>query len=165
MIHRKLFDRFQNLEGQIFVDLCAGSGLIGMEAASRGAVKVFLNENNQKAFLVLKENFNQLKSKFPSFKNHIEIEISRLDCCRWLKEKTDHLSSENVIVFLDPPYDKIETYNQSIVLLEEKLFRGELWLQSDRFHMDQINPLLEKWVSVKKISHGDNLVEILSLKD
>ena len=46
MLRRKIFDSHQNLEGFFFVDACAGTGAVGIEAFSRGAQKSYFFENN-----------------------------------------------------------------------------------------------------------------------
>jgi 16S rRNA (guanine966-N2)-methyltransferase len=53
LLKRRLFDFYQNLNGHYFIDLCAGSGSIGIEAASRGAYPVLLVESNPKAYKVI----------------------------------------------------------------------------------------------------------------
>jgi 16S rRNA (guanine966-N2)-methyltransferase len=35
LLKRKIFDAIQNFDGKIFIDACAGSGAIGLEAWSR----------------------------------------------------------------------------------------------------------------------------------
>ena len=46
----------QNLDGWHCLDLFAGSGILGFEAASRGAAEVELIENNPKTFKRLRDN-------------------------------------------------------------------------------------------------------------
>ena len=44
MLKRRVFDFFQRMDDKIFIDLCAGSGAVGLEAWSRGAQK-FISTN------------------------------------------------------------------------------------------------------------------------
>ena len=44
LLKRKLFDSHQTWEAVNFIDLCAGSGSVGLEAWSRGAKSVCLVE-------------------------------------------------------------------------------------------------------------------------
>jgi 16S rRNA (guanine966-N2)-methyltransferase len=44
------------IEGANFVDLCAGSGAVGIEALSRGAASVTFIESSRKAAAVISEN-------------------------------------------------------------------------------------------------------------
>lgn len=93
------------IEGARFLDLCAGTGAIGMEAISRGAAHVTFVDRSRRACALIEENLDIL---------HIP------------EEQTDvhALSAENFtgrqheagwdIVFFDPPYDT--DYN--VVLFE-----------------------------------------------
>ena len=79
--------------GKRFLDLFGGTGQIGIEAASRGASKVIIVENNREAFDVIKRNIKKLKDKFKIeavFLNSVDFLVST-------KEVVD-------IAFLDPPY-------------------------------------------------------------
>jgi 16S rRNA (guanine(966)-N(2))-methyltransferase RsmD len=82
----------QDLGGLDCLDLFAGSGILGFEAASRGADYVALVESSRSAFSVLKKHADG-------------FECPRLElfCCDALKFVP---SSERRfdIVFLDPPY-------------------------------------------------------------
>ena len=164
MIHRKLFDRLQNLEGYVFYDLCAGSGLVGFEALSRGAAQVILNEIHPKVFPVLKSNFQTIQKKFPQFELDEKTLLKKGDCVRLLSDQKLKLSESSTIVYLDPPYDQIEIYRESLSVLSEGKFSGELWLHTDKHHLKRLDSLMNEWVEEKAISHGGNLVFLLSLK-
>ena len=56
-IKETLFNMLQNdVPGCYFLDLFAGSGQIGLEAISRGALYAVFIENNRKAMECIKEN-------------------------------------------------------------------------------------------------------------
>ncbi|WP_265947286.1 16S rRNA (guanine(966)-N(2))-methyltransferase RsmD [Dechloromonas sp. A34] len=85
----------QELDGWHCLDLFAGSGALGFEAASRGATRVVMIEQAPKVLAALQENAEILQ-------NPREIEIIRADAIQYLaspKAKFD-------LVFLDPPYNK-----------------------------------------------------------
>jgi len=50
----------QDMYGKRCLDLFAGSGALGMEAASRGAASVIMVEKNRTVFRVLQENIKKL---------------------------------------------------------------------------------------------------------
>jgi 16S rRNA (guanine966-N2)-methyltransferase len=56
IIRKSIYDRVGSLTGQHVLDLFAGSGILGFEAASRGAVSVTFVEVNKKAVSQLKKN-------------------------------------------------------------------------------------------------------------
>lgn len=83
------------LRNSIFLDLFSGSGNIAIEAYSRGAKEVYLNELNKISYKVIEENLNNL--------NILDIKKYNLDYLIFLKE----MKNNNVkfdIIFLDPPY-------------------------------------------------------------
>lgn len=76
------------------VDLFAGSGALGFEAASRGAAHVTLVETNKKAVQSLKKNCQIL--------NTSQIKIINLQAQKFLTINNQKFD----IVFLDPPFNK-----------------------------------------------------------
>jgi 16S rRNA (guanine(966)-N(2))-methyltransferase RsmD len=84
------------VEGSKVLDIFAGTGAYGLEAASRGANKIVLVENSSQAFKVLKSNISTI-AKFTKAK------ISPLfaDCFKCTK----NLNGETFdLIFADPPY-------------------------------------------------------------
>jgi len=78
--------------GKRCLDLFAGSGALGLEAASRGAAEVVMVENNRAAFKTLQENIGKLK--FDNIRLRCE---DGLNFARRAQEKFD-------VIFLDPPF-------------------------------------------------------------
>lgn len=76
------------------LDLFAGSGAFGIEAVSRGASKVCLNDIHNQAIKVIKENVNSLKDLTS------EVNITNKDYLSFLKDNKEVFD----VVFLDPPY-------------------------------------------------------------
>lgn len=85
----------QTLDGQYCLDLFAGSGALGFEAASRGAAKVVMVEMGGPVLAALNANAELINAKSV-------VEIKRADALQYLtstKAKFD-------LIFLDPPYYK-----------------------------------------------------------
>lgn len=74
------------------LDLYAGSGALGFEAASRGAKRVVQVENNPKACRKLRDNIAVLQAK--------QIEIMSMDVGVFLQGQSESFE----LVFLDPPF-------------------------------------------------------------
>ena len=84
----------QSLQGWRCVDAFAGTGALGLEAASRGAAQVQLCE--QEAGLV-----HQLKAQVERLKA-TTVQVQRTDGVAYLKQ----LGTASVdLIFLDPPFD------------------------------------------------------------
>src|SRR5687767_5614459 len=65
LLRRRPFDFRQDWDGWCFVDLCAGSGSMGLEAWSRGARQVLLVEAHPKVLDLLGRNLAALKERCP----------------------------------------------------------------------------------------------------
>ena len=85
----------QELDGERCLDLFAGSGALGFEAASRGAAQVVMVEQAPKVLAALQENAKMLH-------NPPEVEIIRGDALQYLSST----KSKFDLIFLDPPFKK-----------------------------------------------------------
>ena len=83
----------QSLEGQRCLDLFAGSGALGFEAASRGAARVLMVERSGRAVAQLKSNQTRLAAQ--------NIEIVEADALRLAASLPPNSFD---VVFLDPPF-------------------------------------------------------------
>ncbi len=98
-----------------FLDLCCGSGAVGLEAISRNAKKVFFVENNYQHLEILRKNIELLKVE-----NHTKILAENVKNLNSLNEDFD-------LIFLDPPYD--ENYQEIVEnLLEKKYLKPQTLL-------------------------------------
>ena len=77
------------------LDLFAGSGALGFEAASRQAAKVVMVEQDAKAIYALRQHRDNLAAS--------TVDIIHQDALSWLK-KTKPANNAFNIVFLDPPF-------------------------------------------------------------
>lgn len=128
LLRRKIFDAHQDMSGSVFIDCCAGSGAMGLEAASRGASKVVLIETSRQAIAKLKLNTRALQQRMPE----AQIELHTQACQKWMQKNLRSWAESKVVVFLDPPYEEKQTYLEVIQLVKELSWQGELWLESDR---------------------------------
>ncbi len=94
--------------GSRFLDVCAGSGAVGIEALSREAASATFIEIGRRACFVLEENLRALGIKD-------EAEIINRDAESALK-KLASLDRQFDIVFLDPPYAS-ELYSKVMSLM------------------------------------------------
>jgi 16S rRNA (guanine966-N2)-methyltransferase len=82
----------QELHGQHCLDLFAGSGALGFEAASRYAASVTLVEQNPAVHRALTENAALLKAQ--------QVRIQRMDALQFLAQDKQRFD----VIFLDPPF-------------------------------------------------------------
>ena len=116
-VRETLFNWLQfDIQGAQVVDLFAGSGSLGFEAASRGAQQVTLIEMDKAAARQLSQNVSRLSAP--------QINVVQQSALDWLKaESTQHTKLD--IVFIDPPFNK-SLVSPTLGALK----RGE-WLHSD----------------------------------
>jgi len=83
----------QDLPGWTCLDLFAGSGALGFEAASRGAGRVIMIERESKAISALEKNRTVLGAS--------QVDVLRTDALAWLANNRETFD----LVFVDPPFD------------------------------------------------------------
>lgn len=91
------------LHGMRVVDLYAGSGALGLEAASRGARVVTLVENSYGAAAMCRKNGAAVQRSAPKGTD-LKISISAQAVQSFLSTTKDGFD----VVFIDPPYDLSE---------------------------------------------------------
>jgi 16S rRNA (guanine(966)-N(2))-methyltransferase RsmD len=98
----------QRIRGKRFMDLCSGSGAVGIEALSRGAADVTFIEQSRRAHQIISEN---LRSCGIADSVHV---VNR-DVLTALKYFVSQALKFDIIYF-DPPYDS-EVYSPVLFLL------------------------------------------------
>jgi len=123
ILRRKIFDKFQDWENIFFMDLCGGSGALGLEALSRGACGLFYADNQTDVLKIFSKNVEKFKktfSKNPDFViDEKMISCHKMDLLKidsWLEMAIEKIliaqeKITQVFIFIDPPYDDINCYN------------------------------------------------------
>lgn len=106
-VRMSVFNTLQSLidfEGASFLDMYAGSGIMGLEALSRGFLSVTAIEKNPKATSIIKSNF----SKF----DHTPLLLTG-DSLK-IAPKLDKFD----VIYIDPPYFS-EVYEKSLQAVKD----------------------------------------------
>ena len=110
-VKEAMFSMIQGyIPNAIAVDVFAGTGSLGLEAASRGAKEVYLIDKSSTTFPLLKENVENLK--FGDFCHPLNMDS--YDALRLLAKKGKKFD----LIFIDPPYCK-EMIPEAIKLIKE----------------------------------------------
>jgi len=105
------------IEGARFLDLYAGSGAVGIEAASRGAERVVVVERAANALKVLRANLESL-----GLRGGVRVEA--VSVAAFLKKVRPESSGFAFdIMFMDPPYDAVDEYGLALGLLGKEASR------------------------------------------
>jgi 16S rRNA (guanine966-N2)-methyltransferase len=98
-------------EGKVWLDLCAGTGAVGIEALSRGAAKVYFVESSTSAASLIQHNLQSLGVE-------AGFEVLKEDVARALRQ----LEARGVtadFIFLDPPYRMEKVYARTLQQLSQ----------------------------------------------
>lgn len=107
LVRESLFNILRGVvEGAEVIDLFAGTGALGLEALSRGAVHAFFVERDRDSVNLIRRNIATLR-----FEDRAGVLAA--DAYRWIKSY-DPLSDEPVVLFLDPPYRDFENRPERI---------------------------------------------------
>lgn len=99
------------IESARFLDLYAGSGAVGIEAASRGAALVVLVERAVPALKVLRGNLEKL-----GLRGDVRVEAVSVGAfLRRVRPRNTDMRFD--VVFLDPPYQDADEYALALGLL------------------------------------------------
>ncbi|MBE7706785.1 MAG: 16S rRNA (guanine(966)-N(2))-methyltransferase RsmD [Cyanobacteria bacterium SIG30] len=96
---------FYDSDNLSFLDLFAGSGIMSLEAISRG-YKVTSIELNRKNFQIIKSNFKSINA---------QADLICADCIKFLKSNTEKFD----VIYIDPPWTNADfkyTYNDILEL-------------------------------------------------
>ncbi|OBU87662.1 16S rRNA (guanine(966)-N(2))-methyltransferase RsmD [Chromobacterium subtsugae] len=108
----------QDLYGKNCLDLFAGSGALGFEAASRSARRVVMVEKSRKAHESLQANRQLLQAG--------ALDVQCGDALLYLKNSREQFD----VIFLDPPYDS-DLLEQALPLLLPRLAEeGMVYLEA-----------------------------------
>jgi 16S rRNA (guanine966-N2)-methyltransferase len=134
----------QSLDGRRCLDLFAGSGALGFEAASRGALRVLMVERSGRAVAQLKANQARLSAK--------NIEIVEADALRLAASLAPNSFD---VVFLDPPFGDTTMLQRAIELAVPLLAPGgALYVESGEPVDPAENPALSGWAITREGKAG-----------
>lgn len=121
----------QDLSGWRCLDAFAGSGALGLEAASRGAVRVLMLERDAALVRGLRETVQRLKAG--------SVEVQAADALAWMRR---HARPEWDLILLDPPFDA-NLFTAAAAAARPLLAPGGLiYLEADRAWSDADAALL-----------------------
>jgi 16S rRNA (guanine966-N2)-methyltransferase len=135
------------------LDLFAGSGALGFEAASRGAAHVLLVENHTPAARQLEATKDKLRAE--------QVQVLRADAMA-TAEKLAAAGSKFDLIFLDPPYRQ-DWLGKLAPLCERLLDRGGLlYLEAEQaLEEDALPDWLSGWQLIRADRAGSVFYHLL----
>lgn len=111
LVRESLFNILQNLidfDSINVLDICAGTGALGIESISRGAAKCTFIDSNHKVCSLIKEILTTFKI------NNDSYHVINYDATKLFNNKTIFGENEKFnLIFLDPPY-LAEMYDKTL---------------------------------------------------
>lgn len=129
-----------NFEESSFLDMFAGSGVMGLEALSRGFTRAVGIEKNIKAAQIIKSNYKKF-SPCPKL-----IIGDSLKVTKKMQEKFD-------VIYIDPPYCS-GVYEKSLQAVKD-IADGIIILE----HVNDVD--LQGYVTLKQKKYGDKFITFL----
>ncbi|HUO77723.1 MAG TPA: 16S rRNA (guanine(966)-N(2))-methyltransferase RsmD [Thermodesulfovibrionales bacterium] len=156
-VREALFDILRNeLPGSSFLDLYAGTGGVGIEAMSRGAVEVvFVESNTIRAGMI-----RQILGRLHFMEHSKVIEGNALEFVR-REGMREHRYD---IVYLDPPYHSEELTEMLPLLGEGRILKEGGVVVVEHFSKTDM-PEGIKWLTLRKrYKYGDTSLTAYTLK-
>jgi 16S rRNA (guanine966-N2)-methyltransferase len=146
----------ENTVGSVWLDLCAGSGAVGIEAISRGARMVYFVESGSRAAQTIRTNLRNLaiNEGFELQEQEVLKAVRALDAAA--------VSCD--FCFLDPPYTKKNVYEQTLGFLSQsRLLTPKSTVIAEH---DKHSDLLDRYGSLersRRLQQGDAVLSFYRL--
>jgi 16S rRNA (guanine966-N2)-methyltransferase len=143
MIRESLFNIVGDLmPGRVAVDLFAGTGALGLEALSRGAIRALFVEKNR-------ENVGLIHRNVATLRYQDRAQVRLADAYRWGRA-FQAVDVQPMAVFLDPPYHEYEIRFRALNQLLEALIQrlpdaSVIALEAGRVLDERILPGYDEW--------------------
>lgn len=149
-----------NWQGVKCLDLFAGSGALGFEAASRGAQRVVMVENHTPAVRQMEANKDKLQA--------LQVEILRADALACLQGFSTRATTTQAfdLIFVDPPYH--QNWLAKILPVCEQLLtqQGLIYVESEQaLDGEELPDWMAPWEVVRADKAGMVFYHLLRRKN
>ena len=146
----------RNLEDTAWLDVFAGSGAVGIEALSRGARQVYFVESAKASVAAIRGNLESLGivEGFQVIGQSADRALRQLDA--------EAVSAD--FVFLDPPYEDEDAYEQSLgFLAQSRILKPETIVVAE--HVKRFDPgeRFGALVRYRELKQGDAVLSFYRL--
>ncbi len=124
------------------LDVFAGSGALGFEAASRGAKQVLMLEQSAAACKQLNENISCLQAQ--------QISCVQCDALQWIKNAAQTFD----VVFIDPPYASQLLAETCQLLEQHSILADNALIYLEQNSKEALPPMPSNWQLLKQKKAG-----------
>ena len=162
-LREALLNLLGDVVDKLFLDLFAGSGSVGLEAASRGAKEVCFIEKDKILASIAQKNIDSCGFENKCRVINADVRSGLSDLCK--------KNCKFDIVFADPPYNKglVET---TIKLLKKyPVFKQDALIVIQHSTREDLNSVLAEsvsgetvWQQIDQRKYGDNAISFLKVE-
>lgn len=152
-IKETIFNKWMGLvDGATALDLFAGTGNLGIEALSRGAVHVTFVEKNLKSIQLINENLHLLKIE------QNEYAVIKKDVFLYLKNENQKFD----LIFIDPPFTEKIAHDAMTAVSESQLFNEETRIVIESLKQERIDDIYGDLKCYDRQDYGDKFLSFFS---
>jgi 16S rRNA (guanine(966)-N(2))-methyltransferase RsmD len=144
----------EEVEGKHVLDLFAGTGNLGIEALSRGAMRAVFVERERSAINLIKQNLSHCG--FDDRSHIIRGEVARV--IRQLRRKGEVFD----LIFMDPPYRKGLAQETLEILHTQPVHHEDSILVIEHDRRETLSESMEGWMLVRKRPFGDTVASFFA---
>ena len=149
------------IEGARFLDLCAGSGAVGIEALSRGASNTTFVDRSRRMCSLIKANLDLCRAQVE------QSEVVQAEAADYLRRViTQPLGAFQPwnIVFFDPPYAEdymsiLETFGAH----SSSLISDNGLLIVEHYHKNELHDEIGSMIRSRKLKQGDSMLSFYEI--
>lgn len=136
-----------NFEESSFLDAFSGSGIMSLEAVSRGFKRVVSIEKNYKISKIIEQNFSL-------FEMEPNLIIGNTICI------LDNLNERFDVIYLDPPYKETELYSKTLQIIDNKKLLNKNGLIITESNENTKYEIPKRFSLLKRKKYGNTFITI-----
>ncbi len=144
ILRKSVFELLGEISDSIVLDLFCGSGIMGIEAISRGAKKVYFIDKEKENIKILKENLINLDIEKNAEVFHTDYRMA-IKALYKREIKPDY-------IFIDPPHKWVEKFNVLDYIIKYNILNDWTFIIHQMYFATNINTDNYKVITSKR--HG-----------
>jgi 16S rRNA (guanine966-N2)-methyltransferase len=148
----------QNLTGLKALDLFAGTGSLGIEALSRGALSALFVDNSSRSIKLIKKNLTLCGYERSG-------STLKKDLTRGLPRKSSLMEKEFDLIFIDPPYGKKVIPSLLAELTEREMLASSSVVITESYKGQTLPSVVGKLQRVDTRTYGETRIGIYHFGD
>lgn len=145
------------IQGAWFLDLCAGTGAVGIEALSRGASNVTFVDQSKKICALIETNLE-------AFEIENDFKVANAEASEFLRKFVKKATAPFDIIFYDPPYAAdYETVLNFIGEHAEGILHPEAIVIVEHDKRKQLSDRFDPLKRSREVKHGDSVLSFFSV--